>query len=81
MAANVTEVTGYKSIDGQVFDTYLKANRRNIVCLCHELFDVDPAQEDPDKPENSRAAMLLYYRLTQDEGAKTFLTQLASELS
>lgn len=81
MPANVTEVTGFKSVDGEVFDTFLKAHRRNIFCLCHELFDVGVEGEDPNNPENTRAARILYYRLTQGEEAKTYLTQLASELS
>jgi hypothetical protein len=79
MAAKVTEVTGFKSVDGEVFDTFLKAHRRNIFCLCHELFATE--ENDTDYPEYARAAKLLHDRLTLSEDAKTILAQLASELS
>lgn len=61
MTAKVTEVQAFKSIDGEVFDTFLKAHHRNIWVLTRRMFHVQDGDCDSDVRES--AARLLYERL------------------
>lgn len=80
--AKVEEVKAFKSIDGEVFDTFQKAHHRNIWVITRRLFGVNTAEEDNGEEE---AAMLLYKRLTifdrvNGYNAKLAIAELAKEL-
>ena len=45
MTANVSEVKAFRSYDGEVFDTFLKAHHHNIEIFVAKLLDLDDGYE------------------------------------
>lgn len=84
MAAQVKEVQAFKAIDGEVFDTYIKAHHRNIWVLLGRLIGEDPFFEDSSQPIK-KAKELLHARITSSDrvtsgAAKQAILDLAKEL-
>ena len=81
MTAQVKEVEAFMSMDGEVFNTYLKAHHRNIYVLAHKLFGV--GDEIPDEYQDYKnSAMLLYNLLKADNRlARAAILELAKEIS
>lgn len=62
MAATVEEVKAFKSIDGEVFDTFQKAHHRNIWYLCHQLFGSDDGMDISESAAKRLVSILISSR-------------------
>lgn len=82
--AKVEEVKAFKSIDGEVFDTFQKAHSWNIRHYCRRLFGAgDSPQYNDDYDVAEKAAELLHQLLIHPHNSRTtkvVLAALAKEL-